>query len=39
VSSRLRCLRTKTGNAFSALRPFASQGHLVGIVDRLFAPS
>src|SRR5262249_16852981 len=32
VSSRLRCLRTKTGNASSALRPFASQGHLVGTV-------
>src|SRR6266540_5666085 len=30
ASSRLRCLRTKTGNACSALRPFASQGHLVG---------
>src|SRR5215467_2040239 len=29
VSSRLR-LRTKTGNAFSALRPFARQDHLVG---------
>src|SRR5262249_10650492 len=28
--SRLRCLRTKTGNASSALRPFASQDHLVG---------
>src|SRR5215831_1861307 len=25
VSSRLRCLRTKTGNASSALRPFARQ--------------
>src|SRR5262249_38387869 len=35
VSSRLRCLRTKTGNASSALRPFASQGHLVGTVTRL----
>src|SRR6516225_3054434 len=32
VSSRLRCLRTKTGNASSALRPFARQGHLVGTV-------
>src|SRR5262249_26101478 len=32
VSSRLRCLRTRTGNASSALRPFASQGHLVGTV-------
>src|SRR5262249_50872741 len=32
VSSRLRCLRTKTGNASSALRPFASQDHLVGTV-------
>jgi hypothetical protein len=30
VSSRLRSLRTKTGNACSALRPFASQDHLVG---------
>src|SRR6516164_4858522 len=30
VSSCLRCLRTKTGNASSALRPFASQDHLVG---------
>src|SRR5262249_8364369 len=30
VSSRPRCLRTKTGNASSALRPFANQGHLVG---------
>src|SRR5262249_2366753 len=30
VSSRLRCLRTKTGNSSSALRPFASQDHLVG---------
>src|SRR6516162_8551094 len=30
VSSRLRCLRTKTGNACSALRPFANQDHLVG---------
>src|SRR5262249_37186861 len=35
VSSRLRCLRTKTGNACSALCPFASQGHLVGTVTRL----
>src|SRR5262249_25486134 len=25
MSSRLRCLRTKTGNACSALRPFARQ--------------
>ena len=33
VSSRLRCLRTKTGNASSALRPFARQGHLIGTVD------
>src|SRR5262249_15672105 len=32
VSSRLLCLRTKTGNASSALRPFASQGHLFGTV-------
>src|SRR5262245_3339626 len=32
VSSRLRCLRTKTGNASSTLRPFARQGHLVGTV-------
>jgi hypothetical protein len=32
VSSRLRCLRTKTGNASSTLRPFASQDHLVGTV-------
>src|SRR5262249_15877792 len=32
VSSRLRCLRTKTGNLSSALRPFARQGHLVGTV-------
>jgi hypothetical protein len=32
VSSRLRCLRTKTDNACSALRPFARQGHLVGTV-------
>src|SRR5262249_38477396 len=31
VSSRLRCLRTKTGNACSALRPFASQDHLVDV--------
>src|SRR5262249_43450395 len=38
VSSRLRCLRTKTGTAYSALRPFTSQGHLIGMVDRLFAP-
>ena len=30
--TRLRCLRTKTGNASSALRPFARQGHLVGTV-------
>src|SRR5215831_6188455 len=30
--ARLRCLRTKTGNASSALRLFASQGHLVGTV-------
>src|SRR5215831_7125075 len=29
VSFRLRGLRTKTGNASSDLRPFASQGHLV----------
>src|SRR5262249_2467848 len=35
VSSRLRCVRTKTGNASSALRPFASQDHLVGTVTRL----
>src|SRR5215470_617861 len=32
VGSRLRFLRTKTGNAYSALRPFASQGHLLGMV-------
>src|SRR5215475_13413071 len=32
VSSRLRGLRTKTGNASSDLRPFVSQGHLVGTV-------
>src|SRR5262249_21062683 len=32
VSSRLRCLRTKTGNASSALRPLVRQGHLVGIL-------
>src|SRR5262249_32830615 len=32
MSSRLRCLRTKTGNVCSALCPFASQGHLVGTV-------
>src|SRR6476660_6936603 len=32
LSSRLRCLRTKTGNASSALRPLARQGHLVGTV-------
>src|SRR5262249_50431037 len=30
VSSRLRCLRTKTDNACSALRAFARQDHLVG---------
>src|SRR5262245_20567246 len=30
VSSRLRCLRTKTGSASAALRPFARQDHLVG---------
>src|SRR5262249_34357229 len=30
--SRLRCLRTKTANGSSALRPFASQDHLVGTV-------
>src|SRR5262249_27422334 len=35
VSSRLRCLRTKTGNASAVLRPFASQDHLVGTVTRL----
>jgi hypothetical protein len=35
VSSRLRCLRTKTANACSALRPFASQGHLVGTATGL----
>src|SRR5262249_49404568 len=38
VSSRLRSLQTKTGNARSALLPFATQGHLVekatGPVDR-----
>src|SRR5215831_11204247 len=32
VSSPLRCFRTKTGNGSSALRPFASQDHLVGTV-------
>src|SRR5215469_8787549 len=32
VSSSLRCLRTKTGSASSALRPFARQCHLVGTV-------
>src|SRR5262249_46256862 len=32
VSSRLRFVRTKTGNASSALHPFASQDHLVGTV-------
>jgi hypothetical protein len=39
--SRLRCLRTKTGDGCSALRPFASHDHLVGTVDRpmLVAPS
>jgi hypothetical protein len=39
--SRHRSGRTKTGNAFSALRAFARQGHLVGTVDRpmLVAPS
>src|SRR5262249_28178837 len=36
VSSHLRCLRTKTGNASSALRPFASQDHLVGTVTGPF---
>src|SRR5262245_46523254 len=30
ISFRLRRLRTKTGNAFSALRPLARQVHLVG---------
>src|SRR5262249_4715893 len=30
VTSRLRCLPTKTGSASSTLRPFARQGHLVG---------
>src|SRR5262249_39268235 len=35
VSSRHRCLRTKTGNAFSVFRPLASQDHLVGIVTCL----
>src|SRR5262249_1466859 len=40
MSSGLRCLRTKTGHASSALRPFASQGHLVGTVDRpMLVPS
>src|SRR5262249_12267002 len=28
ASPRLRCLRTKTGNASSALRPFASHGRI-----------
>src|SRR5215470_3933582 len=32
VGSSLRCLRTKTGGASSALRPFARQCHLVGTV-------
>src|SRR5262249_41478776 len=32
VSSRLRCLRSKTGNASSAPCPFSSQDHLVGTV-------
>src|SRR5262244_3070047 len=32
VSSRLRLVRTKTGNASSAFRPFASQGDIVGTV-------
>jgi hypothetical protein len=35
VSSRLRCLRKNTGNASSALCPFAKQGHLVGTVNGL----
>src|SRR6516162_347521 len=30
ASSRLRCLRTKTGNASTALRSFGRQDHLVG---------
>jgi hypothetical protein len=30
--SRFRCLRTKTSNAGSALRPFARQDHLIGTV-------
>jgi hypothetical protein len=38
VSSRLRCLRTKTGNARSALRPFARQGHLVGSAQPRIEP-
>src|SRR5215472_1220746 len=32
ASPRLRCLRTKTGNASSALRPFAIHDHLVGTI-------
>src|SRR5262249_44066795 len=40
AGSRLRCLRTKTGNACSALCPFASQDHLVGMVTgRPFPPA
>src|SRR5215467_8420439 len=38
ISSRLRCLRTKTGNLPSALRPFARQDHLVAMVDRRIRP-
>ena len=36
LSSRLRCLRTKTRRGSSALRPFASQGHLVWTVAGCF---
>ena len=39
VRSRLRCLRTKTGNARSVLRLFARQDHLVGTVDAIPQPS
>src|SRR5262245_12352009 len=34
--SRLRPRRTKIGNACSALRPFARQGHLIGAVSGPF---
>src|SRR5262249_40987042 len=40
VSSRLRCLRTKTGHACSALHAFASQDHLTGtVIVRVSSPS